>query len=265
MNLAEVRMVAFDLDDTLAESKSPLAPEMARALSELLEVSPVCVISGGRYEQFVSQVLASLPEGTDLTRLHLMPTCGTRYVRFIDGQWHEVYAHEMSDDEKRQASSALEESARELGLWEDDALVSGPRIEDRGTQVTFSALGQQAAVADKKRWDPDGAKRERLRAVVAARLPNLEVRAGGSTSIDVTRLGVDKAYGMKELAKQAGIGLEEILFVGDRLLPGGNDYPVLELGIACHAVSGPEETVEYVRDLAPQLAARHERGESDEQ
>lgn len=259
-----IRLVAFDLDDTLAESKAALSAEMAEVLAELLQVSQVCIISGGRYEQFVSQVLANLPEQTEVAKLHLMPTCGTRYVRHVDGDWREIYAHDLTEDEKSRAAEALESSARRLGFWADDALVRGPRIEDRGSQVTFSALGQQALVADKKVWDVDGSKREELRSAVAVLLPDLEVRAGGSTSIDITRRGIDKAYGMKELANQTRIGLDEMLFVGDRLMPGGNDYPVLELGVACQAVEGPHETIEFLRGLIPQLAQANDTATKEE-
>ncbi|WIY84168.1 HAD-IIB family hydrolase [Propionimicrobium sp. PCR01-08-3] len=249
-------MVAFDLDDTLAESKSPLSPEMARTLADLLAVSAVCIISGGQFQQFDTQVLAQLPTDANLGDLHLMPTCGTRYLRFYEGLWHEVYAHVLSQVQKQAAIDALETSAKQLGLWEPDEKVTGPRIEDRGSQITYSALGQAARVDDKKAWDPDGTKRERLRTAVAVELPDLEVRAGGSTSIDVTRRGIDKAYGMNSLARQTGIPLTEMLFVGDRLMPGGNDYPVKELGVPCHAVSGPDDTEHYVRGLIEQLSAK---------
>lgn len=256
-------MVAFDLDDTLAESKSPLEPEMADVLADLLQVRPVCIISGGRYEQFASQVLDRLPSRTQLAGLHLMPTCGTRYLRHRNGEWVEVYAHDLSEDEKQRASQALHTAAVELDLWEPDDRVRGARIEDRGSQITFSALGQQARVADKKVWDPDGSKRERLRAAVADLLPDLEVRAGGSTSIDITRQGIDKAYGISALAQQTGIELSDMLFVGDRLMPGGNDYPVLALGVASHAVTGPHDTIDYLRELITQLDADNP-GETDD-
>lgn len=251
---AQIRMIAFDLDDTLAESKSPLSPEMARTFTQLLALRAVCIISGGRFEQFDTQVLANLPAEANLAELHLMPTCGTRYLRHVDGQWREIYAHDLSDNEKQRAISALASSARALGLWEPDEVVRGARIEDRGSQITYSALGQQASVADKKGWDADGSKRERLRAAVAEQLPDLEVRAGGSTSIDITRRGIDKAYGITSLANQTGLGLDEMLFIGDRLLPGGNDYPVAELGVACHAVSGPQDTIEYLQQLIDQIS-----------
>ncbi|BEH03039.1 HAD-IIB family hydrolase [Brooklawnia propionicigenes] len=252
---AQIRMVAFDLDDTLAESKSPLEESMARTLADLLAVCPVCIISGGQFEQFDTQLLANLPPDTNLDALHLMPTCGTRYLRFYEGLWHEVYAHDLSHAQKLAATEALENCAKRLGLWEPDDLVSGPRIEDRGSQITYSALGQQAAVDDKKAWDPDGSKREKLRAAVAKELPDLEVRAGGSTSIDVTRRGIDKAYGITSLSRQTGIGLDQMLFIGDRLMPGGNDYPVAELGVPCHAVTGPADTQTYVRGLINELTA----------
>ncbi|WP_446721233.1 HAD-IIB family hydrolase [Luteococcus sp. H101] len=249
----DIQIVAFDLDDTLAASKSPLKPAMAEALTDLLATRPVCIISGGRYEQFQAQVLDNLPESADLTNLHLMPTCGTRYLRHLDGGWTEIYAHNLDEADKQAAIASLEKRAKELGLWESDEICKGPRIEDRGSQITFSALGQQAAVADKHAWDPDMTKRAALRDAVAADLPNLEVRSGGSTSIDITMKGIDKAHGMRSLEEQTGIKQANMLFIGDRLQPGGNDYPVYEMGIACHAVTGPEETISYVRQLVEDL------------
>lgn len=261
-----IDLVAFDLDDTLTESKSPMEPEMADALRDLLELRPVCIISGGRFEQFDAQVLSKLPSGTNLADLHLMPTCGTRYLRFRDGNWVEVYAHDLTAAEKDAAIASLERRAKELSLWETDGRLRGDRIEDRGSQITFSALGQRALVADKKAWDPDGAKREALRAAVAADLPNLEVRAGGSTSIDITRRGIDKAYGMASLAEQSGFPIERMLFIGDRLEPGGNDHPVIELGVPVRAVTGPHDTIHLVRHLVRDFVRdlRHDNNASEE-
>lgn len=256
---ASPALVAFDLDDTLAVSKSAVTPAMARALADLLAVRPVCVISGGRFEQFRDQMLNHLPADADLSELHIMPTCGTRYLRHDGEQWVERYAHDLSDDQKRRAIASLEKHARDLGLWEDDALVTGDRIEDRGSQITFSALGQQAAVADKKQWDPSGKKRLTLRAAVQDDLPDLEVRAGGSTSIDITERGIDKAHGMSALAAETKLGLDDMLFIGDRLDPGGNDYPVAELGVPCLPVEGPNDTLVLIRNLISDMANDQER------
>jgi len=244
-----VRLVAFDLDDTLAPSKAPVDPRMADLLVRLLDAVEVCVISGGQFGQFQSQLVANLPAGAGdrLARLHLMPTCGTQYYRYENGGWAQVYAENLTDDQKSRAMAALEASAKELGLWEAETW--GPIMEDRGSQITFSALGQAAPIDAKAAWDPTGEKKERLRAAVAAQLPDLEVRSGGSTSVDITREGIDKAYGMSRLAELTGIPLDEMLFVGDRLDEGGNDYPVKALGVPTHAVEGWHDTAAFVEEF----------------
>ncbi|WP_279101616.1 HAD-IIB family hydrolase [Gordonia bronchialis] len=236
----DYRLVMFDLDDTLAPSKSPLADNMVALLRRMLGDTLGCIISGGRFGQFQSQVLDRLGVFETMGNLHLMPTCGTQYVRWSGEAWETVYAEYLSDDEKKRTLDVLESGARELGLWESQTW--GPILEDRGSQITFSALGQSAPVDAKSAWDPDGAKKESLRAYAAQRLPDLEVRSGGSTSVDVTKKGIDKAYGANKLMHILDLGIDDILFFGDRLDEGGNDYPVKALGITSIAVHGWEDT-----------------------
>jgi phosphomannomutase len=240
-------MLIFDLDDTLAPSKSPVPARMAALLTDLLADREVCIISGGRFEQFQMQVLDHLDASTLRHRLHIMPTCGTQYFRWDGEQWAQQYAQNLSDDEKQRATAALEFGARKLGLWEEHTW--GPRIEDRGSQITFSALGQSAPVAAKSAWDPSGSKKDALRRYAADRLPDLEVRSGGSTSVDITRKGIDKAYGVRQLCSILGLELADLHFVGDRLDPGGNDYPVLAMGVSCTAVRNWQDTADYVARL----------------
>lgn len=238
------KLLAFDLDDTLAITKSPISDQMAETLAKVLDHFDVCVISGGRFEQFKIQIIDRLHiEPYKLARLHLMPTCGTQYYRFdeVTGEWVQRYAEELPEAQKKQVYEVLEASARELGLWPENP--AGEVIEDRGTQITFSALGQQATPEDKYAWDPDGSKKLAIRDLAAESLPELEVRAGGTTSIDVTRVGIDKAYGMQKLIEELDIAKDDILFFGDKLEEGGNDYPVKAFGITCLDVSKWEDTV----------------------
>jgi phosphomannomutase len=253
--MVKTALVAFDLDDTLAPSKSPMDPRMSQLLADLLNVVPVCIISGGQFAQFKMQAIDNLPESgsTHLERLHLMPTCGTQYFRFENEKWVRVYAENLTGDEKTRALAAVESRAKQLGYWETDTW--GPILEDRGSQITFSALGQAAPVPAKQAWDPTGEKKNALREAVAADIPDLEVRSGGSTSVDITRKGIDKAYGMKKLAELTGVPLDDMLFVGDRLDENGNDYPVKALGVRCEAVDGWEDTARFIEDLIPQLKA----------
>ncbi|EIC07641.1 MAG: HAD family hydrolase [Microbacterium sp. 69-7] len=250
------RLIAFDLDDTLAPSKSAIDPRIGELLLELAARVEVAIISGGQLQQFQSQVVERLPaaDAETLDRFHLMPTCGTQYYRLEDGGVRTVYAHALTDDEKSRALAAVEEEARRLGLWEAEPW--GDILEDRGSQITFSALGQTAPLEAKMAWDPTGEKKNALRDAVAARIPDLEVRSGGSTSVDITHRGIDKAYGMRKLAEVTDIPLDDMLFVGDRLDEHGNDYPVLAMGVTCQAVDGWEHTAAYLTELIPTLPRR---------
>ncbi|HEX8227414.1 MAG TPA: HAD-IIB family hydrolase [Candidatus Saccharimonadales bacterium] len=233
------KVIAFDLDGTLAPSKSFLHDSMAELLSELLDTFMVCVISGGKFGQFETQLLKDLhAEPAKLARLHLMPTCGTQYYAYdpSKGSWHQVYAENFTADEKDRIIAALTEGVQSLGLKE--ARTYGETIEDRGSQITFSALGQdivaelgEEGVRLKEAWDPESSKKNKLRDYVADRIPDFEVRVGGGTSIDITKPGIDKAYGMHKLMSMLDLSKDDILFMGDRLQEGGNDYPVKAMGI----------------------------------
>jgi phosphomannomutase len=244
------RVIAFDLDDTLAESKSPITEQTADLLSRLLRMFQVCVISGGKFEQFEEQLLNHIHAEADaLTALHIMPTCGTRYLRF-DGAtkvWEQVYAEDLTSEQRAGIVAALDKGADALGyratkLW-------GAQIEDRGSQVTFSALGQDAPVASKRAWDPDGSKKRKLRDYVANLIPEFEVRVGGSTSIDVTRPGIDKAYGIAKLIELLALTKKDVFFVGDRLGDGGNDHPVWAMGVDCLEVSRWQDTALVIQTI----------------
>jgi len=237
------KLIAFDLDDTLAITKSPITDRMSELLEKVLVHYDVCVITGGSFEQIKKQVASRLEvEDLLLRKLHLMPTCGTRYYRYHESknEWEQQYAEDLSPAQKKKIIETLEGAAKKLNLWE--ANPAGEIIEDRGSQITYSALGQQASPEDKYAWDQDGTKKHAIRDYVAERLDDLEVRVGGTTSVDVTTIGIDKAYGMKKLIEALGISKEEILFIGDKLEEGGNDYPVKAFGIDTIAVDGWQDT-----------------------
>lgn len=242
------QLVIFDLDGTLAESKTVMDSEMSKILQELLRRTEVAVISGGSFEQFKKQFLASLEAPKDLlSRLHLFPTCGARFFKYT-GDWTEVYAHSLADGEKEKIFSAFEYALKSTG-YEKPTPSFGEIIEDRGTQITFSALGQSAPVDLKMAWDPDQKKRLLIKKFLDERLADFEVRVGGSTSVDVTKKGIDKAYGVREMEKQLNISIDKMLFIGDALFPGGNDYAVLTSGVKGVQTSGPTETKRIIREI----------------
>ena len=236
-------LIAFDLDGTLALSKQPIQPPMAALLERLLEVADVAVISGGDWPQFETQVVERLPQGADLKRLFIMPTTGTKLYRW-DGAWKPVYADVFSPEESAGIREALKAAVKEAGF--DGEKTWGEQVEDRGSQITFSGLGQEAPLDAKTAWDPDFTKRKALQAILQKALPELAINVGGSTSIDITRKGVDKAYGMTRLQAAAGCGADDILFMGDAIYPGGNDDPVRAAGIDVVKVRDVDETMSAV-------------------
>lgn len=240
------RLIAFDLDGTLALSKQTIDAEMGSLLAQLTQRTIVAVISGGGWPQFESQLVEQMPSSTSMANLFLMPTSGTRLFRHEAG-WVPVFEDLFSAGERAEIVEAVLGAAGKLGLTEGQSW--GERLEDRGSQITWSGLGQQAPLEAKHAWDPDFSKRRALQAEVARLLPGFEVRVGGSTSIDVTRLGIDKAYGLKRLAGVIAVPTEDMLFLGDAVFPGGNDYAVLEAGIDTIAVRDVEETKRVVEGV----------------
>jgi HAD superfamily hydrolase (TIGR01484 family) len=183
-----------------------------------------------------------------------MPTCGTRYYQYKSSKWQKVYSEDLSEDGKKKIILALKKGARDLGLEEKKTY--GPVIEDRGSQVSWSALGQnivqelgEQGVKLKDAWDPDVAKRNKLRDYVADLIPEFEVRVGGGTTIDVTKPGIDKAYGMQKILDLLSISKDDVLFIGDRLSEGGNDYPVKAMGIDCMEIAHWQETALVVEAI----------------
>jgi phosphomannomutase len=239
-------LIVFDLDGTLAESKSAIDAEMGALLIALLGVVRVAIISGGDLPQFEKQVLARLPQHEHFDRLSLLPTCGTRFFQY-DGTWHKLYSEDLSEYQKRQIIAALNKAVASSGLQREKTW--GALVEDRESQITYSALGQQAPLEEKKKWDPDFAKRKKLKAVLDMSLPNFSVRLGGTTSVDVTLPGIDKAFGIRKLRDVLGIDIQEMIYVGDALFPGGNDFPVRGTGAACIQVRDPNETKRVIEAI----------------
>lgn len=244
------RLVAFDLDGTLALSKQPLDEDMAGRIADLLDVAMVDIISGGDWPQFEKQVVARLPERANLANLFIQPTTGTKLYRW-DGDWKPVYAELFGVEEKRKVEQALDDAMKAEGL--DKGETWGDRIEDRGSQITFSGLGQQAPLIAKNNWDADRSKREALQKRLRVALPDLSINIGGSTSIDITRQGVDKQYGLKKLLPVAGVDANDVLFVGDAIYPGGNDYPAKEMGLDTIKVDEIEQTRLVISTIATVL------------
>ena len=257
------KLIVFDLDGTITESKSSLDAEMSALLRDLLRIVKVAVISGGNWPQFEKQLISNLTQDSNLKNLFLLPTCGTKFYKY-NSTWEKLYSEDFTDEEKQTIIRSLQKA---MESWDFSAQrVWGDRIEDRGSQITFSALGQQAPLKEKKKWDIDFSKRKQIKAFLDKSIPEFSVRLGGTTSVDVTKLGIDKAYGIRKLRDILGVAINEMIFIGDALFPGGNDYPAKEAGVVSIQVRDPNETKRVIEaitaclDFDQQVRPGEERG-----
>lgn len=247
-DIKDKKLVVFDLDGTLTLSKQPMDSEMSNILVELLRKKLVAVIGGGSCKQFQNQFLPSLNCPKELLqKLFLFPTCSTSFYRYEGNGWRNVYTENLKTEDKKKILEAFKKALDQYGYKPEK--LYGEIIEDRETQITFSALGQEALLELKEKWDPDRKKRIEIKAILDKLIPEFEVRIGGTTSIDVTRKGIDKAYGIKKIQKIFGFSISEILFIGDALYKGGNDYPVKEAGVESVQVSGPKDCKKVIKDI----------------
>lgn len=239
-------LIIFDLDGTLAKSKSPIDKEMARLLNNLLDVAQVAIISGGDWPQFEKQVLDHLPKKTLLKKLSILPTCGTKYYHYKK-DWQQLYAENFTEEEKKKILESLHSAIAEAGI--EIKKTWGDQIEDRGSQITFSALGQKAPLEKKKGWDDDFSKRKKIKKPLEKSLKGFSVGMGGTTSIDITKPGIDKAYGIHKLKEILDIEIPKMLFIGDALSEGGNDHPARKTGVDCIQVRDSDETKRIIQTI----------------
>lgn len=240
------KLIVFDLDGTLAKSKTAIDEEMGNLLKTLLEFSLVSIISGGDWPQFKKQVLNHLPKEAKLKKLLILPTSGTKFYQYKN-DWEKLYEENFTQEEKKKILDSLDTALKDAHL--DIKETWGEQIEDRGSQITFSALGQEAPLDEKKGWDPDFAKRKRVVEPLKKSLKEFSIGMGGTTSIDIVKPGIDKAYGIKKLKDKMDIDIPEMLFIGDALFEGGNDYPARKTGVDCIQVRDPEETKRIIEAI----------------
>ena len=250
------KVLAFDVDQTLNVAKMPIPDEIAELLVKCLDHYEICPISGQKYEQFLIQIVNRLEDAgatpEQLSHLHLFVAQGTQYYRYNVSKkdWDRVYNYPLTDEQVAKITETIEKAAKELGYWEEDKLADGDEIiENRLSQVTFSALGQKAGTEAKYAWDPDHKKREAIVKRCKELAPEFEYEIGGTTSINAITPGMNKVFGMTHLMEELKVEKPEILYFGDMTQPGGNDYPVVQMGIDTITVRSHEDTAYALRGI----------------
>lgn len=239
------KIIIFDLDRTLAESKCALSKDMATALEKLLESHFVCIISGWDFPQFEKQVLSYMKNWVE--KLILAPTSWWKMYQFMNGLWEKIYSLDFTDDEKKKIIETLD--------WAIDALQLRPKqiwgaiLEDRWTQIACSFLWQSAPVEVKEVWDPNLEKRKKIQAYVKDSLSEFSVNIGGSSTIDVTRKWVDKWFWVSKLQEMYWFLIPDMLFIWDAIYPWWNDYPPYKIWVESIKTESPSMTYDLIQKI----------------
>lgn len=254
-DLEEYSVVSFDLDGTITESRQPIEQNMVDLLFKLSEKVLVVIISGSSFENLLNQLglLLNTEEKKYFKNILLMPANGSQTYSYNEEKdvWEISNIVSMPDEVKSRIQEILKQviSSKDFGLPEE---IYGELIEDRGTQVSISALGNKAPLEEKKIWDPTQSKREKVVKFIAPLLPEADIFIAGTTTIDILPKGVTKGIMLEKMLLNRKLQKSDLLFIGDALYKGGNDYEVRREGFATTQTSGPIETAHIIENILKQ-------------
>jgi len=237
----------FDIDGTLAESRQRITSKIAKKIAKLSINNNVAIISGASLDQILDNVVSRIKNSNN-KNIYLLPTSGASLFEYKNKEWTEVYNHGIAESEVKNIKINLKNGFKKAGIPFPRKLY-GKRFEYRGSQVTFSAHGQDAPLKIKNTWDLDRKKRIKVLGEVSETLKDYEVKIGGTTSIDITRKGIDKEFGIRKLCDYLNIAPSSSLFLGDAIFKGGNDYAALKSGANTINVKDHKETYKILRHI----------------
>ena len=244
INLKEKKVIIADVDDTICDSCQVISEEMAEQIARMIQGGyQFAFISGTKSQDLQNMISSRLKE-----KHHLLATTGTNYV-IVEGDAVKVaYNYSFSPEEKREVIASLRKLVLQFNV--KSLTTEEDQLQDRDSQITLSAIGRNAPSDLKAAYDPDGAKRKGWIKFLKEYLDEnkYDIKIGGTTSIDVTRKGLDKEWGIKAFAQHHNISLDNILFFGDKLHPEGNDFPATKI-VDCIAVKSPKDTLQQLRAL----------------
>lgn len=210
------QLIAFDLDGTLTQHRTPLGAENRRLLDRLSRRYRLLMVGAGASERIFRQ-MGGYP-------IDIIGNYGMQFSRCdpASGSLRPVY-DEQAPCDGPVVRERLEELRRRFGY----TAYRGEGVELHASGcVTFPLLGTAAPIEEKLAFDPDRKKRAPLYPAVKAAFPEYTVFIGGSSSFDLAPLPYNKYYALDRFCRENGLRHEQVLYVGDDYGPGGNDEAV---------------------------------------
>ena len=216
MDPKTIRVIAFDLDGTLTQHRTPLPAESRAILDRLGTRWKLLMVGAGQCRRIYRQM-----EGYPID---IIGNYGMQYCEYD----RETGAPRMVWDEHAPCDrESVEERVALLRREHGYTRFTGGGVEyhDSGC-ITFPLLGTKADIRDKLAFDPDRKKRGAFYPEVCALFPEYTVFVGGSSSFDLAPLPYDKRYALERYCLAKGLRHDELVYVGDDFGPGGNDEAV---------------------------------------
>ncbi len=244
IDLNKKNVIIADVDETICEPAQQISSRLAEEINTIISKGiTVAFISGTPTAELQRMISSAVTQ-----EHHLLANTGSSYSIQKNGSSTLMYSYALTAAEKTEIKEALQKLIVEYGI--KTLTTAEDQLQDRGTQITLSALGRHAPLELKKQFDPQGEKRTSWVQFLRKYLPqqSYEITIGGTTSVDITRKGLDKEWAIREFMKINNLSPEQVVFIGDKIYPGGNDYPASKV-VDCIAVKNPEDTLKKLKLL----------------
>lgn len=216
MDKNKIKLIAFDLDGTLTQHKSPLGEENRRVLEELSKKYKLLMAGAGMCNRIFNQ-MGKFP-------IDVLGNYGMQYAEYNEETGElDIVRNDVLPVDRESVEKRVTAMREKYGFTE----FAGDNVEYHASGcVTFPILGTAAKIEDKLAFDPDRKKRRAIYEDVKATFSDYTVFVGGSSSFDMAPAPFNKAYALAKYCEERGIAHDEVVYVGDDYGPGGNDESV---------------------------------------
>lgn len=216
MDKNKIKLIAFDLDGTLTQHKSPLGEENRKVLEELSKKYKLLMAGAGICNRIFNQ-MGKFP-------IDIIGNYGMQYAEYNEQTGElDIVRNDVLPIDRESVDKRVTAMREKYGFTD----FAGDNVEYHASGcVTFPILGTAAKIEDKLAFDPDRKKRRAIYEDIKETFSDYTVFVGGSSSFDMAPAPFNKAYALSKYCEERGIAHDEVVYVGDDYGPGGNDESV---------------------------------------